>query len=92
VEQIAPFPSRAVQAEDARYPNAVDTVWAQEEHMNMGPYTYAGPRAETATKVNRGDNHRVKYVGRPPAAAAATGSGKVHAQELENFLAELTTL
>ncbi len=89
VEQIAPFPSRAVAAVDASYPNATETVWAQEEHMNMGPWSYAGPRTETAVAGLRGKDHRVRYIGRAPAAAAATGSGAVHAQELEQFLAEV---
>jgi 2-oxoglutarate dehydrogenase E1 component len=92
VEMIAPFPMRAVAAEDAKYPNATETVWAQEEHMNMGPWVYAGPRAETAVRQNRGKDHRVRYIGRAPAAAAATGSGKVHTQELEAFLNEVVTL
>ena len=50
--------------------------------MNMGAYTYILPRLITAMKaVDRGGYEDVKYVGRPPSAATATGFLKVHLKE-----------
>lgn len=50
--------------------------------MNMGAYSYICPRLYTAMKVlNRGNFENIKYVGRAPSAATATGFFSVHVQE-----------
>ncbi len=82
VEQISPFPFHEIRAEDNKYPKSAELVWVQEEHMNMGPWTYVQPRIETAVRERRGVNFRVRYIGRAPAAAAATGSHHTHAGEV----------
>ncbi|XP_049866076.1 2-oxoglutarate dehydrogenase complex component E1 isoform X2 [Pectinophora gossypiella] len=46
VEQISPFPYDLVKAEVAKYPNA-QLVWSQEEHKNMGSWSYVEPRFRT---------------------------------------------
>jgi len=43
VEQVAPFPFDEVQEQVNKYPGA-EVVWAQEEHQNMGAYSYVAPR------------------------------------------------
>lgn len=59
-----------------------EIVWCQEEPMNMGGYTYIMPRLITAMKaLGRGGYEDVKYVGRAPSAATATGFYKVHLKE-----------
>lgn len=59
-----------------------EVVWSQEEPMNMGAFTYIAPRIATVLReLSRGKFEDIKYVGRPPAAATATGFGSVHAQE-----------
>ncbi|KAI4356119.1 hypothetical protein L6164_000166 [Bauhinia variegata] len=81
VEQLCPFPYDLVQRELKRYPNA-EIVWCQEEPMNMGGYTYILPRLISSMKaVERGGYDDVKYVGRAPSAATATGFFKVHTKE-----------
>ncbi|KAJ7956097.1 putative 2-oxoglutarate dehydrogenase [Quillaja saponaria] len=83
VEQLCPFPYDLVQRELKRYPNA-EVVWCQEEPMNMGGYSYILPRLLTAMKaVDRGTRsvEDVKYIGRAPSAATATGFYKVHLKE-----------
>ncbi|KAK9691088.1 hypothetical protein RND81_09G175300 [Saponaria officinalis] len=81
VEQLCPFPYDLVQRELKRYPNA-EIVWCQEEPMNMGAYSYIAPRLYTAMKsVGRGNFDDIKYVGRPPSAASATGFLQVHGKE-----------
>ena len=64
--------------------NDVDAeiVWCQEEPMNMGAYSYICPRLFTAMKaLGRGSFEDIKYVGRAPSAATATGFLLVHVQE-----------
>lgn len=59
-----------------------EVVWCQEEPMNMGAYSYIAPRLGTAMKaVNRGNVDDIKYVGRAPSAATATGFYQVHTKE-----------
>nr|CAD1822076.1 unnamed protein product [Ananas comosus var. bracteatus] len=81
VEQLCPVPYDLIQRELKRYPNA-EIVWCQEEPMNMGAYNYITPRLLTAMKaLNRGSIEDIKYVGRAPSAATATGFYSVHVQE-----------
>jgi len=87
VEQVAPFPFDEVQEQVNKYPGA-EVVWAQEEHQNMGAYSYVAPRIN-ALLQNKG---KLPYFGRPPGAAAATGSSKVHAQEAETFFSTVFKL
>ncbi|XP_026486033.1 2-oxoglutarate dehydrogenase complex component E1 isoform X3 [Vanessa tameamea] len=46
LEQISPFPYDLIKAEIAKYPNA-QLVWSQEEHKNMGAWSYVEPRFRT---------------------------------------------
>ena len=47
VEQLCPFPFDQVRDEIAKYPNA-DLTWVQEEHKNLGPWSFVQPRFQTA--------------------------------------------
>lgn len=59
-----------------------EIVWCQEEAMNMGAYSYISPRLWTAMRsLNRGDMEDIKYVGRGPSAATATGFYTFHVKE-----------
>lgn len=50
--------------------------------MNMGAYNYVSPRLYTAMRpLGRGSVEDIKYVGRAPSAATATGFYSVHVQE-----------
>ncbi|KAG2302265.1 hypothetical protein Bca52824_030916 [Brassica carinata] len=81
VEQLCPFPYDLIQRELKRYPNA-EIVWCQEEAMNMGAFSYITPRLWTAMRsLGRGDMEDIKYVGRGPSAATATGFYTFHVKE-----------
>ncbi|KAI8006870.1 hypothetical protein LOK49_LG07G00979 [Camellia lanceoleosa] len=55
-------------------PSHAEIVWCQEEPMNMGAYHYITPRLSIAMKaLGRGGMDDIKYVGRTPSAAMATG-------------------
>uniref|UniRef100_A0A8C5IVC0 2-oxoglutarate dehydrogenase-like, mitochondrial n=1 Tax=Junco hyemalis TaxID=40217 RepID=A0A8C5IVC0_JUNHY len=81
LEQISPFPFDLLKEELEKYPTA-DLVWCQEEHKNSGYYDYVRPRFRTI--VNR--TRPIWYVGREPAAAAATGNKNTHLVSLRRFL------
>ena len=58
LEQLHPFPHDALAERLARFPNA-EVVWAQEEPKNMGFWTFAKPRVDTALRaLARGDGVR----------------------------------
>ena len=81
LEQLHPFPHDALAERLARFPNA-EVVWAQEEPKNMGFWTFAKPRVDTALRaLAHGDKRTIRYVGRPAAASPATGSPFIHARE-----------
>ncbi|THD22927.1 2-oxoglutarate dehydrogenase mitochondrial [Fasciola hepatica] len=50
VEQITPFPYDLVKAELERYPDAT-LQWVQEEHKNMGAWSYVRPRVNHLIKT-----------------------------------------
>ncbi|XP_042238789.1 2-oxoglutarate dehydrogenase, mitochondrial-like isoform X2 [Homarus americanus] len=52
VEQIAPFPYDLIKQECDKYPDA-ELVWSQEEHKNMGAWSYIQPRIATALNHER---------------------------------------
>ena len=77
LEQIYPFPADEYAAIIARYPNAAEIVWCQEEPQNQGAWYQIRHRLERPL----GGKRVLLYAGRPPAAAPATGIGKVHETE-----------
>ncbi|MEM8689364.1 MAG: 2-oxoglutarate dehydrogenase E1 component [Pseudomonadota bacterium] len=91
LEQLYPFPYRALMKDLPRFPNA-EIVWCQEEPKNMGSWSFVEPNIESV--LNRLDvkSKRPRYVGRPAAASPATGLMSVHLKEVETFLNEALTL
>ena len=80
LEQIAPFPSRSVMVELAKYREA-EVVWCQEEPENMGAWTFVAPQFEAVLGDLEDAPPRARYVGRQAAASPATGFLVVHQRE-----------
>jgi 2-oxoglutarate dehydrogenase E1 component len=80
VEQLYPLPTNALSKELSRYPNA-EVVWCQEEPENAGAWNFIDRRLEKLLGGLNMKAKRPRYVGRPEAAAAATGSMKRHVAE-----------
>jgi 2-oxoglutarate dehydrogenase E1 component len=80
VEQLYPFPVKALAAELARFPNA-DIVWCQEEPQNMGAWTFAAPQLEVVLAHTQMKSKRAAYAGRHASASTATGQASRHAAE-----------
>ncbi|MCW8307544.1 2-oxoglutarate dehydrogenase E1 component [Acidiphilium sp. PA] len=82
LEQLYPFPKKALKAAIEMYGNA-EVVWCQEEPENMGGWHFVDRRIEHVLEC-LGDGMKAKrpvYVGRTPAASPATGLAKTHAAE-----------
>lgn len=77
LEQFYPFPEQLLREIFARYPNASQLVWAQEEPKNYGGWHFVEPRLTGMLKAC----DRPYYVGRTASASPATGSYTIH--ELE---------
>jgi 2-oxoglutarate dehydrogenase E1 component len=87
VEQLHPFPFTALSKAVARYRNA-EFVWAQEEPENMGAWTFVDRRIEKVLTGLDFKHKRPRYVGRPEAAAPATGLLKRHNKEQQKLVDE----
>ena len=83
VEQLYPFPTEDYEAVVARYPNAREVVWCQEEPQNQGAWYQIRHRLQEPL----GQRRVVLYAGRAPAAAPATGIGKIHEAEQQSLIA-----
>ncbi len=82
IEQLYPEPVEAMSAQLARYPDATDVVWCQEEPRNMG----AWPRYLHVFVDRWPTSPLPRYVGRPTKASPATGSHKKHVAEQHSVI------
>jgi 2-oxoglutarate dehydrogenase E1 component len=87
VEQLHPFPFNALKKAVARYKNA-EFVWCQEEPENQGAWSFVDRRIERMLSELDLKAKRPRYVGRPEAAAPATGLLKRHVQEQRKIVEE----
>ncbi|MBO6813710.1 MAG: 2-oxoglutarate dehydrogenase E1 component [Rhizobiaceae bacterium] len=85
IEQLYPFPAKALITELSRFKNA-EWVWCQEEPKNMGYWSFIEPYLEWVFAHIEAKHPRARYAGRPAAASPATGLMSKHLQELEAFL------
>ncbi|MGN6099834.1 MAG: 2-oxoglutarate dehydrogenase E1 component [Devosia sp.] len=87
LEQLYPFPAKALLDELSRFKNA-EIVWCQEEPKNMGAWAFVQPYIDwVLDQMGRG-NERPRYAGRAASASTATGLMRKHLAELQDFLEE----
>jgi len=87
VEQLYPFPTRALMTELKRFPNA-DFVWCQEEPKNMGSWFFVQSYIEWVLNQIGATHARPRYAGRAASASTATGLMSKHLAQLQAFLDE----
>jgi 2-oxoglutarate dehydrogenase E1 component len=87
IEQLYPFPARALIQELSRFKDA-EMVWCQEEPKNMGAWNFIEPNLEWVLDHIGARHKRARYAGRPSSAATATGLTKKHMHELKGLLEE----
>jgi 2-oxoglutarate dehydrogenase E1 component len=87
IEQLFPFPLKALVSELARFPQA-EVIWCQEEPRNMGAWAFVQPYLEWVLEQSRAKSKRPRYVGRAASASTATGIMSSHLKQLKAFLDE----
>jgi 2-oxoglutarate dehydrogenase E1 component len=82
VEQLYPFPIDQMMAVLARYSNAREVVWLQEEPSNMGSWNYVEHRFWRV----KDQGYDLRHVARVVSGSPASGSKTVHDQELADLM------
>jgi 2-oxoglutarate dehydrogenase E1 component len=91
VEQLYPFPRPELEALFARYPNAREVLWVQEEPKNMGAWQYIFPLLQEVAS-SRAPAPKLSFVGRVAAASPATGFHEAHELEQRQIVEEALSL
>jgi probable 2-oxoglutarate dehydrogenase E1 component DHKTD1 len=84
IEEISPFPREQLATVLRKYSGVKRHVWAQEEPMNQGAWTYVRPRLEGLLR-SLGKEERITYIGRGEGATTATAVGAWHKREVEEI-------
>src|SRR6187455_571294 len=87
VEQLYPFPTKALVNELARFKQA-EVVWCQEEPRNMGAWHFVEHYLEWVLNQVEARNRRPRYATRPASAATAVGQMSKHQAQLKQLLEE----
>ena len=87
IEQLYPFPTKALVQELSRFKQA-EIVWCQEEPRNMGAWFFVDVFLQWVLN-NIGATHKqARYAGRPASASTAVGQMSKHLAQLKQFLDE----
>jgi 2-oxoglutarate dehydrogenase E1 component len=87
VEQLYPFPTKALVTELSRFKQA-EFVWCQEEPRNMGAWHFVEHYLEWVLNQISAKNRRPRYATRPASAATAVGQMSKHQAQLKQLLDE----
>jgi 2-oxoglutarate dehydrogenase E1 component len=85
IEQLYPFPTKALVQELSRFKHA-EIVWCQEEPRNMGAWFFVDTFIVWVLNQIDAKHRRARYAGRPAAAAPATGLMPKHLAQLKSLL------
>jgi 2-oxoglutarate dehydrogenase E1 component len=87
IEQLYPFPTKALVAELSRFKQA-EMVWCQEEPRNQGAWFFVDVFLQWVFNQLGIEQRHARYAGRPASAATATGLMSKHLAQLKQFLDE----
>jgi 2-oxoglutarate dehydrogenase E1 component len=87
IEQLYPFPTKALMAELTRFRSA-EIVWCQEEPRNMGAWVFVDIFLQWVLNQIEAKHRRPRYAGRPASASTAVGQMSLHLAQLKQFLDE----
>ena len=85
VEQLYPFPTKAVAQELFRFAHA-EMMWCQEEPRNMGAWNFVEHYLEWALNQIEAKHRRPRYAARPASASPAVGQMSKHQAQLKQLL------
>jgi 2-oxoglutarate dehydrogenase E1 component len=87
IEQLYPFPTKALVLELSRFKQA-EMVWCQEEPRNMGAWFFVDVFLQWVLKQIGAKHRQMRYAGRPASASTAVGQMSKHLAQLKQFLEE----
>ncbi len=87
LEQLYPFPTKALVSELSRFKQA-EVVWVQEEPRNMGAWHFVEHYVEWVLNQIGAKHKRPRYATRPASAATAVGQMSKHIAQLKHVLEE----
>jgi 2-oxoglutarate dehydrogenase E1 component len=87
LEQQYPFPHADFKAEIAKYPQATEVVWCQEEPQNQGAWY----RLRAYLRADIDDRQLLAYAGRPISASPAVGYMSKHVAQQEQLVRDAFT-
>lgn len=82
LEQLYPFPHKAVAAELKKYPGATEIVWCQDEPQNQGAWFFV----QHYIMENMTEGQKLGYAGRPASASPAVGYYAKHNEQQKALL------
>jgi 2-oxoglutarate dehydrogenase E1 component len=82
IEQLFPWPEQLLLEMLARYPDAREVWWVQEEPANMGGWAFVHERLHLVLR----DRAELRHLARASSASPATGSSKAHEREQHELL------
>ena len=85
IEQLYPFPTKALMIELTRFKDA-EIVWCQEEPRNMGAWVFVDIFLEWVLNQIGAKTRRARYAGRPASASTAVGQMSIHLNQLKQLL------
>ncbi len=78
IEQLYPFPAKALTKELKPYAKNAKFYWCQEEPKNMGAWFSVRDYIQWTLDSIKANNNQISYIGRSPDASPATGYVKRH--------------
>jgi 2-oxoglutarate dehydrogenase E1 component len=81
VEELYPFPLDEIDAALARYPNAGQVWWVQEEPENMGAWNFVHGKLHRLLR-----DRDLRHIARAASASPASGSQTIHDREQDELL------
>ena len=82
IEQLYPFPHKAISAEIKKYPALEEVVWCQDEPQNQGAWFFI----QHNILENMNEGMRMAYAGRPASASPAVGYAHLHQEQQKSLI------
>ena len=86
IEQLYPFPAKALVKELKPYAKNAEFFWCQEEPKNMGAWFSVRDYIQWTLDNLKANNNQISYIGRNPDASPATGYAKRHISQQEEII------
>ena len=86
IEQLYPFPAKALVNELKPFAKNAKFFWCQEEPKNMGAWFSVRDYIQWTLDTIKANNNEISYIGRSPDASPATGYAKRHNSQQQEII------